>query len=526
MTWLNNCLRQGEQLFDITAQFDHLLFWWVLSGFQEIKLVIASICLSRWQFIILEYAILAVYNTWITILEQGSVTEKSIGNHPIGDLSEREKEILRLVATGASNKEIASRLYISVNTVKVHLRNIFAKIGVSSRTEAAMTAVNMGLTSGPSAVNSLVVNLEKDSNTDLPVVGSDREFTPAPAEKQSGRSIMSIVIGILLLVLIAVTVYILFNQQNATSLQTNQTSTDGLPRWEQLTDLPEPRYSFAASANEDEIYVIGGMTASGVTGEVLRYNLLTDGWTQTVEKPTPVSEVSSVVIGGEIYVPGGKLESGEISDQLEIYDIDNNTWQIGAALPLPLSAYSLATIDGQVYLFGGWDGVRYRDEVFIYNPQEDVWTAGPAMPTARASSGAAVSGRKIYIIGGFDGEAYLTTNEVFSPDRLLSGGDAWLQGPELPEGRAGMGVSSVADIIYVVGGMVNQSSQYPAIAFFSNSGEWQAIQEPPMTIGSNPGLIAQGVYIYALGGQSEDLISTANLRYQAVYTFTLPIIRK
>ena len=61
------------------------------------------------------------------------------------ELSDREIEILKLVATGVSNKEIAYQLGISPNTVKVHLRNVFTKIGASSRTEAAFTAVRMGL---------------------------------------------------------------------------------------------------------------------------------------------------------------------------------------------------------------------------------------------------------------------------------------------------------------------------------------------------------------------------------------------
>ncbi len=59
-------------------------------------------------------------------------------------LTEREVEVLQAVALGKSNKEIGEALFISPQTVQVHLRNIFSKMGVSSRTEALAYAVRQG----------------------------------------------------------------------------------------------------------------------------------------------------------------------------------------------------------------------------------------------------------------------------------------------------------------------------------------------------------------------------------------------
>ena len=60
-------------------------------------------------------------------------------------LTQREQEVLGLVATGASDKEIADDLFISLNTVKSHVRNILAKLEVNSRREAARLAKRRGL---------------------------------------------------------------------------------------------------------------------------------------------------------------------------------------------------------------------------------------------------------------------------------------------------------------------------------------------------------------------------------------------
>jgi DNA-binding CsgD family transcriptional regulator len=67
---------------------------------------------------------------------------------PFG-LTDREREVLALVAAGRSNGQIATALFISPKTASVHVSNILAKLGVSGRVEAAAVAHRLGLTEGP-----------------------------------------------------------------------------------------------------------------------------------------------------------------------------------------------------------------------------------------------------------------------------------------------------------------------------------------------------------------------------------------
>ena len=65
----------------------------------------------------------------------------------IEPLSQRELEVLRWLAAGASNREIGQQLFITESTVKRHVYNIFGKLNVRNRTQAALHVHNLGINS-------------------------------------------------------------------------------------------------------------------------------------------------------------------------------------------------------------------------------------------------------------------------------------------------------------------------------------------------------------------------------------------
>ncbi len=81
-----------------------------------------------------------------TRLSQRGGGEGAAGNQSLADpLSERELEVLALIATGASNREIADQLYIAEGTVKNHVTSILSKLGVRDRTQAALKGKDLGI---------------------------------------------------------------------------------------------------------------------------------------------------------------------------------------------------------------------------------------------------------------------------------------------------------------------------------------------------------------------------------------------
>jgi DNA-binding NarL/FixJ family response regulator len=84
--------------------------------------------------------------------DQEATNASSNGRRSEYSLTQREHDILALLAEGRSNREIAGRLYLSEKTVKAHLAAIFRKLGVTNRTQAAMMAVQMGVGPVPGAL--------------------------------------------------------------------------------------------------------------------------------------------------------------------------------------------------------------------------------------------------------------------------------------------------------------------------------------------------------------------------------------
>lgn len=473
----------------------------------------------------------------------------------ISQLSDREREILKLAATGLSNQQIASQLSISPNTVKVHLRNIFGKIGVASRTEASLFAVRNGLVeinrvpvSAPETIaESPPIDSAPLPDQPLPDPPSTAEAEIVPAYEPTPTPVVEVVApslavaprrglrwGRVALVIIGVVLlsFALVAGARSLGLLNNRAelpivggvsagampSTAAESRWKTLPTLRTPRAAFAVAVVGDQVFLIGGQNQNGVLGSVERYDLRFESWTNLSDKPTPVTDVHAAVLGEKIYVPGGR-RSDDVSDitaAFERYDPRTETWEKLPDLPEPRSGYALAQIEGNLYLFGGWDGQSYRNSVFEYDPDAQRWSERTPMPTARAYGDAVVIGSAVHVIGGEDQSGALDRHEVYTPAR--EGEQAWSRRPPLPDRRShfGAAVEPAFGTIFIFGGLGNAAP----LQYRSDRDAWEQMQAPPAPIGSQPGVVQQSGAIVVLGGSSGDQYATEMQSYQA--TFTLP----
>ena len=452
------------------------------------------------------------------------------------ELSEREREILVLVASGASNKEVAQRLVISPNTVKVHLRNIFGKISVSSRTEAALYAVRAGLVRV--AVDPPAAELDARNGVERTEAEPPATVIPLPPQPEPvaaptlpaprARPNPLLWLGALLVVaLLATTLVVALPRLRATPTPPPPSPTAVVftspPRWQPRGALPTSRSRLAAVAFENQVYAIGGETEAGVTGLSERYNPTDNTWSTLAEKPVAVADAGAAVVGGLIYVPGGRLASGELTTTVEAYDPAADEWSTRAPLPEALSAYALAAFEGRLYVFGGWNGDDYVANVYEYDPATDAWLERTRMPTARGFAAAAPAGGKIYVIGGTDRRGASPALEAYVPARDSQVANPWESLAPAPASPAVIGAAAIADTVYVAGSDETGGS-FQAWEFQPAQNVWEPLEQVKDFSPNWFSVVGVQTHVYVLGAPRETGDLGQMVAYQALYTSLIPVI--
>ena len=447
---------------------------------------------------------------------------------PETELSPREIELLALVVTGATNQQIARALDISINTVKAHLRNIFGKLEVESRTEASMVAVQRGL---------IVLNEDPGEAQE----GGGGTLAEHEAEKAESLAlpawrmpwIQKVALWAVLVAAVLVAVWpragllSMPASDQMVDLAQEQMAPSGpseVARWEPRAQLPTPRGRFALAKYDRRLYAISGLSNQGWTDRVEAYDPSEDIWVRVAPKPMAVANVSAAVVGERVYVPGGLLADNHLTDVVEIYDPVADTWTQGPSLPQPLCAYGVAASDDALYLFGGWDGKDYLDAVLRLDLQRGVWEQVATLATPTGFAGVASVGDLFYLLGGFDGERSLATCTSFSPDLALAGQDPWVTHSPMRAGRAGHGVALVGETIYVIGGGWQENLDFNESYDVSDdawttfptplSGQWK-------TLGAAPISSQAGDLIVAVGGWHGQYLGAVQV-YQATFRVFLP----
>ena len=426
-------------------------------------------------------------------------------------LSDREMEIVRLLATGATNREIARELIISINTVKVHLRNIYAKLEVASRTEATMVAVRQGWVEVPRST----AQVEGGGTATLPRL---ERWPRVPVTKRLA------LVAATLLAVVALLLPQVF-PSGANSQETDPIAgvfptvpiQSSVPRWQTRAQMPTPRTNLAVVVHEDLIYAMGGVSNDGVTGKLEVYDPGVDAWTTRSPKPTPAGFVSAVVVDDRIYVPGGIGPEPERAflDVLEVYDPGQDTWESRAPIPERLVAYGLAAFDGLIYLFGGWDGQEYMASVYRYDPAADRWESMQPMERARGFLGAAALGDQIYVVGGYDGDTEFNTCDAYDP-----GTDTWSPRSTMALPRGDLAVVAARQYIFAIGGGMTGYLAFNE-RYDPRTDLWSRIETPVTEEWRGLGVAFVNPLVYAIGGWNGANLSV-NEAYEALYQIILP----
>jgi DNA-binding CsgD family transcriptional regulator len=447
-------------------------------------------------------------------------------------------EVARLLSTGASNAEIARDLVISPHTVKVHLRNIFEKLHVSSRTEASMLLIQRGWVVVPGVEVAPADALPQEPPP--PPEPLPLRSTPLHVARWQIAYLLAAMLVSFSLVLLPNLVSLAQGPQDLLTDAGHPRSAPPNvrlePRWELRTPLQTPLSRLGMAALDNRLYVVGGENSAGETVDTLAvYDLQTNDWTGAAALPLPLANVAVTAAAGRLFVAGGSSQAsaGEESAlvaSLYTYNPQADRWAELAALPYPLAGAALVSDGAALYLIGGWDGRAMHDEIWRYplagetlaqpeaggNPQA-AWQLLGNLSSPRAFLGAAMVGGEIYIAGGYDGQRELDLAEVFTP---ATGERRQL--PSLGSPRGGLALVYDGLGLYALGGGWTRTLSTHE-RYDTTTNAWSNFPSPIQGEWRNLGAAAVEGHLYLAGGFSGSPLDT-HLDYQSSFRALLPVI--
>lgn len=424
-------------------------------------------------------------------------------------LSEREIEIVELVAAGLTNREIAIRTYLSPNTVKVHLRNIFAKTGVGSRTELTVLAMQEGWITVPGVTDATDGTIESVPAEVIVQMEPETPILPPWPRARWAALAAGMLVAFVALLLprqpagqaAVPTGSGLVDQTVAERVPDVPVGENGDARWDELTPLPVRRARMGITSLGDSIYVVGGSIEDGLTGRLDIYDIATTLWRSGAERPVALANVGIVALVDKFLVPGGCDASGMPQVVTHLYDPQSDTWSEAAPLPQPLCAYALTGYGGRAYLFGGWNGAEYQAVSYVYDSASDTWTEIARPAEARGFGAAATLVDRIFYVGGYDDKREWSTCEVYLPEA-----NRWESCAPMLLPRGGLGLAAIGGRVYAIGGgwtaYLGFNERYdPA------NDTWTVVQTPIVGEWRNLGLTAWDTSLYVVGGWSGDYLN-------------------
>ncbi|MFN3705635.1 MAG: LuxR C-terminal-related transcriptional regulator [Thermoflexales bacterium] len=454
-------------------------------------------------------------------------------------LTERELEVVRLVAEGLSNKEIGARLFVSPNTVRVHLRNIFAKLGAQSRTEVTIIAVRNGWVKVEAVPPALPQEDEfsprpssEEVQTALaeaasaappqPVPVAPDPLPPAPLAVWQRVALVGV-----LACSVALTVWAVRDARPLVVAQPQVANFDDLltssstiaeptsvavenSRWFARASIRSARARAATAVVNGRLYIIGGEVNGQPAREVLVYEPQADAWREGPAKPTPTMNAGAAALGNVIYVPGGTLAGQLISSQFEALYLERQAWMRLADLPIPLAGHAVAAAQGQIVVAGGRTSNGLNDRVLSFDPASGKWKLLSLLPTPRSQLALIALGERLFAVGGYDGQRELATCEYLDLQQMT-----WARCAPMLLPRGGLGVVEMDGQLYAIGGgivgYIGFNERYDPIV-----DRWRPVEMPAQRMGEwrNMSVARIGYRIYAVGGSTRGVLLSDNYAYE------------